>query len=73
VALTDFGDGLQFYRRLLAEAPSHLHPGGHLIFEMGYQQAETIKAFVDRTVWHEPKALRDLQGIERTLVLAQRQ
>jgi release factor glutamine methyltransferase len=73
VALTDFADGLQFYRRLLAEAPSHLHPGGHLIFEMGYQQAETIKAFVDRTVWHEPKALRDLQGIERTLVLAQRQ
>lgn len=73
VALTDFADGLQFYRRLLAEAPSHLTPGGHLIFEMGYQQAETIKAFVDRTVWHEPKALRDLQGIERTLVLAQRQ
>ena len=69
MALTDFGDGLQFYRRLLAEAPSHLTPGGHLIFEMGYQQAETIKAFVDRAVWHEPKALHDLQGIARTFVL----
>ncbi len=69
-ALTDFGDGLQFYRRLLDEAPAYLKPKGYLIFEMGYQQAETIKAFVDRTVWSEAKALRDWQGIERTLVLA---
>ena len=68
-ALTDFSDGLQFYRRLLTEAPAHLNPNGYLIFEMGYQQAETIKAFVNRKVWSEPKALRDLQGIERTLVL----
>jgi release factor glutamine methyltransferase len=68
-ALTDFGDGLQFYRRLLIDAPAHLKPSGYLIFEMGYQQSETIKAFVNRNVWHEPKALRDLQGIERTLVL----
>ena len=67
--LTDFGDGLRFYRRLLAEAPSYLKPGGYLLFEMGYQQAEAIKALVDRSVWSEPKALQDLQGIERTLVL----
>ncbi len=69
-ALTDYADGLQFYRRLLNEAPAHLKPNGYLIFEMGYQQAEQIKTFVDRTVWNEPKALRDWQGIERTLVLA---
>ncbi len=68
-ALTDFQDGLNFYRRLLIEAPGYLQSGGYLIFEMGYQQAETIKALVDRTVWREPKALRDLQGIVRTFVL----
>lgn len=68
-ALTDFHDGLEFYRRLLVEAPKYLQPGGHLIFEMGYQQAETIKALVDRAVWHEPKALQDLQGIIRTFLL----
>lgn len=69
-ALTDSADGLSFYRRLLVEAPGYLKPGGRLIFEMGYQQAETIKAFVDRRVWSEPKALRDGQGIERTMILA---
>jgi release factor glutamine methyltransferase len=68
-ALTDFGDGLQFYRRLLDEAPARLKPNGVLMFEVGYQQAETIKAFVNRAVWHEPKALRDLQQIERTLMI----
>jgi release factor glutamine methyltransferase len=69
LALTDFGDGLQFYQRLLTEAPAYLKTGGYLLCEMGYQQAETVKAFVDRNVWREPKALQDLQGIERTLIL----
>jgi hypothetical protein len=39
---------------------------------MGYQQAETIKALVERDVWHEPRVLRDLQGIERTLIVTAR-
>ncbi|MFN7928568.1 MAG: peptide chain release factor N(5)-glutamine methyltransferase [Blastocatellia bacterium] len=69
IALTDFGDGMTFYRRLLAEAPDLLQPGGRLVFEMGYQQAEAIKSLVHETVWSEPKTLRDLQGIERTMVL----
>lgn len=69
-ALTDFADGLHFYRRLLNEVPAVLKPNGFLIIEMGYQQADRIKALIERTVWGEPKALRDLQGIERTLVLA---
>jgi release factor glutamine methyltransferase len=57
---------------LLAEAPAHLKPNGHLILEMGYQQAETIKALVERDVWHEPRVLCDLQGIERTLIVTAR-
>lgn len=69
IALTDDADGLQFYRRLLVESPSYLKPNGHLIFEMGYQQSETIKALIDRNVWCEPRALLDLQSIERTLVM----
>ncbi|HEX4951052.1 MAG TPA: peptide chain release factor N(5)-glutamine methyltransferase [Blastocatellia bacterium] len=72
IALTDFADGLEFYRRLLREAPAHLKPNGCLLMEMGYQQSETIKALVDRDVWSEPRALQDLQRIERTLVLARR-
>jgi len=69
LALTDFGDGLNFYRRLLSAAPARLHPGGFLICEIGYMQAEAITALIDGRLWDEPRLLTDLQGIPRTLVL----
>ncbi|MDX2031584.1 MAG: peptide chain release factor N(5)-glutamine methyltransferase [Blastocatellia bacterium] len=72
LALTDAGDGLSFYRRLLAEAPARLKPGGYLLCEMGYTQSEAISAFVDRRRWEAPRLLDDLQGIPRTIVLRKR-
>ncbi len=69
IALSDFADGLSFYRRLLVEAPARLKPGGYLICELGYTQSEVISAMVDRQIWQEPRLLEDLQGIPRTLVL----
>ena len=67
-ALTDHGDGLGFYRRLLADAPRHLLPGGYLICEIGYGQAEAIRTLTDPERW-ELRFLNDLQGIQRTFVL----
>lgn len=69
IALTDFGDGLNFYRRLLSAAPMRLNPGGFLICELGYGQAEDITSLIDRRLWDEPRLLTDLQAIPRTLVL----
>ena len=68
-ALTDYADGLNFYRRLLVEAGEFLQPEGYLIFEMGYEQVERIGALIDREFWSEPKILLDLQGIARTMIL----
>ncbi len=68
-ALTDFADGLNFYRRLLVEAIEFLRPEGYLIFEMGYEQVARITSFVDRKLWSEPKILLDLQGIARTMIV----
>ncbi len=72
LALTDFADGLSFYRRLLRAAPARLHPGGFLICEMGYAQAEAIMALIAPGLWDAPYLLTDLQGIPRTLVLRRR-
>jgi release factor glutamine methyltransferase len=72
LALSDFADGLSFYRRLLEEAPARLKSGGYLICEMGYTQSETVTAMVNRQIWDEPRLLDDLQGIPRTLVLCKR-
>lgn len=71
-ALTDFGDGLSFYRRLLSDSPALLRSGGYLICEMGYTQSEAVTALIDSRVWNEPSLLDDLQGIPRTLVLQKR-
>lgn len=67
IALTDFGDGLSFFRKLLKDAPSRLKPRGHLLCEMGYTQSELIAALVDERTWKEPRFLADLQGIPRVL------
>jgi release factor glutamine methyltransferase len=68
IALTDFDDGLTFYRRLLNEAPARLKSGGYLICEMGYTQSDAIAAMIDPAVWSAPRILKDLQGIPRTIV-----
>lgn len=69
LALTDQADGLSFYRRLLADAPSRLKAGGYFLCEIGYTQSAAVSALADQTVWAEPQLLDDLQGIPRTLVL----
>ena len=69
MALTDGADGLSVYPRLFAGAAARLKPGGHLLCEMGYQQAESIAALVDEEEWQLPRLLTDLQGIPRTIVM----
>lgn len=69
VALTDFGDGLSFFRRLLTEAPSRLKDGGYLLCEMGFTQSEQVESIARDGSWSEKRLLQDLQGIPRTIVL----
>ena len=41
-ALDGGGDGLDFYRRIVSDAPGYLNPGGWLIFEVGAGQAPQV-------------------------------
>ena len=69
VALTPGGDGLSVIRRLVAEAPEFLKPGGHLLMEIGFNQHERVAALIDPAVWTLLDIHRDLQGIPRTVAL----
>src|SRR5439155_23382119 len=44
IALDGGTDGLAFYDRICAEAPSYLAPGGALVLEHGFDQADAVRA-----------------------------
>ena len=69
VALTPGGDGLSVIRRLVAESPRYLKPGGHLLMEIGFNQHGRVAALIDPAVWTLLDIHRDLQGIPRTVAL----
>lgn len=64
-ALTDHGDGLSALRQIVAGAPPYLLPGGSLLLEHGYDQAEAVRALLLAHGFHEVASWRDLAGIER--------
>ena len=64
-ALTDHADGLSALRIIIAGAPVHLEPGGWLLLEHGYDQAEAVRALLAARGFTEVQSWRDLAGIER--------
>ena len=68
VALSGGRDGLDFYRRLLIEAPLLLKPNGYLVFEIGFGQLDSVRSMIDDS-WELLEITSDLQGIPRTLTL----
>lgn len=68
-ALTPGGDGLAIIRRLIADAPGRLAPGGLLLIEIGFNQHERVARLVDPSAWRLLDIHRDLQGIPRIAAL----
>ncbi|MEK7817137.1 MAG: hypothetical protein AAB281_02665, partial [Actinomycetota bacterium] len=42
-------DGLDFYRRIAAEAPAHLKPRGGLVLEIGHSQGPAVAGLIEAT------------------------
>jgi release factor glutamine methyltransferase len=64
-ALTSGADGLADIRRIIALAPAHLHPGGWLLLEHGYDQASAVRALLVQAGFADVQSRCDLNGIER--------
>lgn len=66
LALDGGGDGLDYYRRIAAEARDRLTPDGALVLEIGVGQAEEVSAlFADG--WQGLQVQPDLAGIPRVV------
>ena len=64
-ALRGGPDGLACLRSLVERAPSHLWPGGWLIFEHGYDQAVACAKLLDRAGFADVSLAKDLAGLPR--------
>ncbi|MCR5293727.1 MAG: peptide chain release factor N(5)-glutamine methyltransferase [Lachnospiraceae bacterium] len=67
LALDGGPDGLAFYRAISGEAGRHLVPGGRLILEIGFRQAEAVAAILKADGYEDVRVLRDLAGRDRVL------
>lgn len=65
MALTPEGDGLDDLRKLIAGAPDRLRPGGWLLLEHGYDQADAVADLLSARGFIDIQNRRDLGGQPR--------
>lgn len=68
-ALDGGEDGLDFYRKIVMEAPNHLKKNGLLVFEIGADQAAAVTAIITVSgKFGEVKIGQDLDGKDRVVI-----
>lgn len=70
LALDGGVDGLRFYRRLLDVCPAHVRGGGHLIFEIGYDEREAVASLCRERGLDAYRFSQDFGGNDRVCVIA---
>jgi len=69
LALDGGKDGLDFYRKIVEEAYSHLKFDSYLCFEIGYDQKEEVTEIVKKAkVYADTYCKKDLYGNDRVIV-----
>jgi len=67
LALWGGPDGLDLIRRLVAQAPARLNPGGAIVLEVSDEQAAAVEALLAEAGFAGVERHRDLAGVERVL------
>lgn len=64
IALVGKNNGLQFYEKIISQAPKFLNPNGYLFFEIGYLQANAVSKMLENN-FKNIKIQKDLQNKDR--------
>lgn len=67
LALDGHEDGLYFYRKIVTDAISYLRCGGHLIFEIGYNQGNAVSELMQHNGFEDVCIKKDLAGLDRVV------
>ena len=65
IALDGGTDGLYFYREITNTAAGYLKPGGKLLYEIGYDQAEAVSGILRERGFKNIRIIKDLAGLDR--------
>lgn len=69
IALDGGNDGLEFYRKIIKEAPNYLKLGSYLCLEIGYdQKQEVFDIFKNYKTYSDIYSKKDLYGNDRIII-----
>lgn len=68
MALDGGEDGLDFYRRILEQAPSFLEEDGVVLFEIGYDQGQALRDLFEACGYTQIRTVKDLAGLDRVSI-----
>ena len=66
-ALDGGEDGLDFYRRIVKEAPKYLEDDGYLMFEIGHNQALAVQSLMKDRGFSDVQVKKDYAGLDRVV------
>ncbi len=68
MALDGGKDGLDFYRKIIIQAKKFLKKGGHICFEIGYDQKNEIEELLIENQYNNIRCKKDLSGLDRMII-----
>ena len=67
IALTDFSDGVIFYKNISKQAKNLLNTKGKLFFEIGAGQSKKIKEIMEQNNFYNIQIIKDYQNHDRVI------
>ena len=67
IALTDFSDGVIFYKNISKQAKNLLNTNGKLFFEIGAGQSKKIKEIMEQNNFYNIQIIKDYQNHDRVI------
>jgi len=68
LALDGGEDGLFFYRKISEDALLYLNDNGVIVFEIGFNQGDTVKEILIRNNYRDIRLIKDYSGNDRVLI-----
>ena len=59
--------GTEYYKQIITDGKKHLTEGGHIVFELGINQSETVKGYFEQNGYKDITIQKDLAGIDRVI------